>query len=585
MAKDRPSIEDLLKKPSPATAAAPPGKGVPPSRKKLAEEMAPEEKFTERMETIRHKEKEAEVQRAAEAAGVPYVDLFGFAIGPETIAVIPRDRADSLRVVCFLNTGAEIRLGAMDPSLPGVEELRYQLAERTHANAVVYMISERSFRTAQKLYDALPTIRKIEKGVTITDAELKRFEDVRTFEAVAEALRGASITDIVTILIAGSLNARSSDIHIEAEEKEIVVRFRIDGILTRVAAIPATEWVKMVNRVKLLSGLKLNITTTPQDGRFTIFLAKEKVDVRVSTIPTAYGESVVMRLLRSTAVGIKLESLGFRAPYDAILRQQIERPNGMIITTGPTGSGKTTTLYAILQKLNTPDVKIITLEDPVEYKLEGIAQSQIDHTKDYTFAKGLRSILRQDPDVIMVGEIRDLETAEVAIQAALTGHLLLSTIHTNDAAGAIPRFLSMGVKPFLLAPALNAILGQRLVRTIHEACKTETTISPEELARVKKTLGDLSPRSGVKVDLSKMKFYKGKGCAECHDIGYKGRIGIYEILAMSADIEKVILSGAVSEYQMRDIAKEAGMITMAQDGILKALDGLTTVDEVFRVAE
>jgi type II secretory ATPase GspE/PulE/Tfp pilus assembly ATPase PilB-like protein len=267
------------------------------------------------------------------------------------------------------------------------------------------------------------------------------------------------------------------------------------------------------------------------------------------------------------------------------LKAQIQRPNGMIITTGPTGSGKTTTLYAILLTLNTPDVKIITLEDPVEYKLEGIAQSQIDHTKDYTFAKGLRSILRQDPDVIMVGEIRDLETAETAIQAALTGHLLLSTIHTNDAAGAIPRFMSMGVKPFLLAPALNCIIGQRLCRTIHDKCKEETKLDDETLARVKKTLSDISPKSGVKVDIDKIKFFRGKGCDECNGIGYKGRIGIYEILAMSQDIEKVILSGNVSEYQMRDIAKAAGMITMAQDGILKALDGLTTVDEVYRVAE
>jgi len=257
----------------------------------------------------------------------------------------------------------------------------------------------------------------------------------------------------------------------------------------------------------------------------------------------------------------------------------------MIITTGPTGSGKTTTLYAILQKLNTPDAKIITLEDPVEYRLEGVAQSQIDHEKDYTFAKGLRSILRQDPDIIMVGEIRDLETAETAIQAALTGHLLLSTIHTNDAAGAIPRFMSMGVKPFLLAPALNCIIGQRLVRTIHDQCKEETSIDDAALQKVKKLLADLPAKSGITVDLGKMKFFHGKGCDECNNLGYKGRIGIYEVLVMSPDIEKVILSGAVSEYQMRDIAKAAGMITMAQDGVLKALDGLTTVDEVFRVAE
>ncbi len=571
---DTQSIEDLIGKKTSEQGA-----------KKLASERMPAEKFAERISDIRIKEKEVETARAAAAINIPYTDLSGFPISPEAISSIPRDQATKSKVVCFVNTGTEIRVGAIDPSLPEIEEIRYQLAERTHANAAVYMVSEHSFESALRIYDTLPSIRQITKGVTISEEDIKRFTDIHSFDRLQAALAGASVTDIVVILVAAALNTRSSDIHVEAEEKTIAVRFRIDGILTKVAAIPGAEWVRMISRVKLISGLKINVTDQPQDGRFTISLGKEKIEVRVSTIPTAYGESVVMRLLRSSATGIKLESLGMRAPYDEILKAQIQRPNGMIITTGHTGSGKTTTLYAILLTLNTPDVKIITLEDPVEYKLEGIAQSQIDHTKDYTFAKGLRSILRQDPDVIMVGEIRDLETAETAIQAALTGHLLLSTIHTNDAAGAIPRFMSMGVKPFLLAPALNCVIGQRLCRTIHDKCKEETKLDDETLARVKKTLADISPKSGVKVDLDKIKFFHGKGCDECNGIGYKGRIGIYEILAMSQDIEKVILSGNVSEYQMRDIAKAAGMITMAQDGILKALDGLTTVDEVYRVAE
>ena len=498
---DAQSIEDLLDKktPPPAPAAGKPGdKRAPAVPKKLASELNPEEKFTEKMSGIRLKEKETEVARAAAAAGFPYANLYGFPISPDAISTVERPRAEELGLVCFLNTGAEIRLGTTDPDRPEVEEVRYQIAERTQANAAVYMISENSLTVALHVYDTLPSIRKIVKGVKISEDEIKRFLDIRSFDRLQAALVGANITDIVVILVAAALNTRSSDIHIEAEEKEIVIRFRIDGILTRVAAIPNSEWVRMISRVKLLSGLKINITSEPQDGRFTIYLAKEEIDVRVSTIPTAYGESVVMRLLRSGATGIQLETLGFRAPYDAILKAQFERPNGMIITTGPTGSGKTTTLYAILQKLNTPDVKIITLEDPVEYKLAGIAQSQIDHTKDYTFAKGLRSILRQDPDVIMVGEIRDLETAETAIQAALTGHLLLSTIHTNDAAGAIPRFMSMGVKPFLLAPALNAIIGQRLCRTIHDKCKEELKLDDVTLERVKKVLSDISPKSAPK---------------------------------------------------------------------------------------
>jgi type II secretory ATPase GspE/PulE/Tfp pilus assembly ATPase PilB-like protein len=256
----------------------------------------------------------------------------------------------------------------------------------------------------------------------------------------------------------------------------------------------------------------------------------------------------------------------------------------MVMTTGPTGSGKTTKLYAILRKLNTPGVKIITLEDPVEYKLEGINQSQIDHSKNYTFAGGLRSILRQDPDVVMVGEIRDLETADVAINAALTGHLLLSTLHTNDAAGAIPRFISMGVKPFLLAPALNAIIGQRLTRKVCEACKEQTELTPEQLDFVKKVMVELPPASGeVVAPEAEWKFYKGKGCDVCNKSGYKGRLGIYEILTMSDEI-KAAMSEQISEYQVRELAKKQGMTTMQQDGILKVLDGLTTVEEILRVA-
>jgi type II secretory ATPase GspE/PulE/Tfp pilus assembly ATPase PilB-like protein len=292
-----------------------------------------------------------------------------------------------------------------------------------------------------------------------------------------------------------------------------------------------------------------------------------------------------MRLLRPSTIGLGFDQLGIRGKAFEQLKREIDRPNGMIITTGPTGSGKTTTLYAVLKKLNTSDTKIITLEDPVEYSLEGINQSPIDLSKDYTFAKGLRAILRQDPDVIMVGEIRDLETAETAIQAALTGHLMVSTIHTNSAAGAIPRFLSMGVKPFLLAPALNAVIGQRLVRRVHENCKTQAEPDAEQLKKIKEILDALSPESGEKPDLEKLVFWKGKGCDACGGSGYKGRVGIYEIFTMSPEIEKVILSGNVSEYQMQEIAVKQGMITMAQDGLLKALDGLTTFEEVLAAAE
>ncbi|MDP3985181.1 MAG: GspE/PulE family protein [bacterium] len=545
-----------------------------------------QEKLSAKVYELELAAKEREVQTRAAAVGLPYINLKGFPISPEALTLVPEEQAKELRVVSFLYSGAEIRVGAVDPTEKAVKELVFQIEERTHARGDLYMISEESLRQAHKLYATLPKIKPIVKGVEISEEEIARYEkEITDFRDLQAKITKAPISEVLSLTVAASLKARSSDIHIEAEESDVKIRFRVDGALTDAAKLSRETWPRIISRIKLISGLKINVTNRPQDGRFTIFYQSEKIDVRVSTIPTAYGESVVMRILRAAAVGLEFDQLGVRGSAFDQLKREVGRPNGMIMTTGPTGSGKTTTLYAILKKLNTPDAKIITLEDPVEYKLEGINQSQIDTSKDYTFAKGLRSILRQDPDVVMVGEIRDLETADIAIQAALTGHLVLSTIHTNNAAGAIPRFLSMGVKPFLLAPALNAVIGQRLVRKIHEDCKVEDTLSPELLERVQKSLADIPKNSGYTGDLTNLKFWKGKGCAGCADIGFKGRIGIYEIFTMSAEIEKMILSGSVSQYDMEAAAQKAGMVTMVQDGILKAIDGITTVDEVFSVAE
>ncbi|MBI4434913.1 type II/IV secretion system protein [Candidatus Uhrbacteria bacterium] len=544
------------------------------------------EKFAEKMRQLELSAKEREVEAHAKTLGVGYINLKGFPIGPETLSSIPREQSESLKVVCFLNTETEVRVGALDPESGPVKELVYQLGERHHADARVYAISEESFHHASKLYDALPQLRVLETGVKITEADLERFkQELTNLKVLEQKIREASISDLVTLIIAGSINARSSDIHIEAEEKQIALRYRIDGVLRQVASIPKDLWPRLISRMKLLSGLKLNVSDIPQDGRFTIALKHDKIDVRVSTLPTAWGESVVMRLLMSSVAGLQFEQLGVRGRAQEQLKTQVERPNGMIITTGPTGSGKSTTLYAVLNKLNDPETKIITLEDPVEFKIAGVNQSQIDPSREYTFAKGLRAILRQDPDVVMVGEIRDLETAEVAIQAALTGHLMLSTIHTNSAAGAIPRFLSMGVKPFLLAPALNAVIGQRLVRRIHEDCKVEDQLSPELLERVKSVVASLPEDERKAREGKPQQFWKGKGCEGCHDTGYRGRMGIYEVFAMSKEIETIILGANVSEYQMQEIAVKQGMVTMVQDGILKALDGITTAEEVFSVAE
>ncbi len=576
MGQDIQSIEDLLHFTGASSTTM---------TKPVSGSTSTQEAFEEKMKDVRLKEKEIEAQKTALTQGVQYVNLKGFPISPEALRLIPKERAVELGAVCFLFTGPEIRIGSDKPNDEKVKQLLFELEERHSSHGVIYQISEESLRVAIKAYDTLPMIKEIVKGVKVTEDELAKFQSALTSYAdIQKVMDKASVTDIITIVTAAALQFDTSDVHVEAEEHQIVLRFRVDGVLQEVAILPHELWKKIVSRIKLVSGLKINVTDRPQDGRFTIFLKTGDTDVRVSMIPTNWGESVVMRILKPSAIAVEFGQLGYRPRAEKILLRELEKPHGMIMTTGPTGSGKTTTLYAILRKLNTKDVKIITLEDPIEYKLQGINQSQIDHGKQYTFANGLRSILRQDPDVVMVGEIRDLETAEVAINAALTGHLMLSTLHTNDAAGALPRFISMGVKPFLIAPALNAIIGQRLARKIHTDCKEEISLEPEQLERVKKILSDLPAASGETVPPpDQWKFYHGKGCDACNKTGYKGRIGIYEILTMNEEI-KVALSETISEYQVRELAKKQGMLTMAQDGMLKALDGITTADEVLRVA-
>ena len=348
----------------------------------------------DKMHDIRLKEKEQETANLAGSIGIPYVNLKGFPVSPDALRQIPEEQAKTLSTVCFLFTGPEIRLASTKPNDPGVKELLFQLTERNKANGGVYQISEESLHVALKTYETLPKIKAIIKGVNITTEELARFQtQMKEYTDVQNVVKSASITDIMTILIAAALQFGTSDIHVEAEEKKIIARFRIDGILQEIASLPHDLWKKIISRIKLISGLKINVTDRPQDGRFTIFLKDGDTDVRVSTIPTAWGESVVMRILKPSAINVQFSQLGYRPLAEKRLVKEIEKPHGMIMTTGPTGSGKTTTLYAILRRLNTSGVKIITLEDPIEYKLEGINQSQIDHSKNYTFGNGLRSIL------------------------------------------------------------------------------------------------------------------------------------------------------------------------------------------------
>jgi len=538
----------------------------------------------QKLSDIQLKEKETEVERNADALGLPYINLVGFPISADALGVIPKEQAMELSAICFFNNGTDIRIGVVNYNNEVLDTLIEQIKEEYHADVSIYLISQHSFDRALKLYDTLPQITHLVGGVEIKEEDIKKFEtQITSFKDLNKLINKVSITDIVAIILATALKSDASDVHIEAEEEEIVVRVRIDGVLHDSAQIERDKWKKIISRLKVLARVKINIEDKPQDGRFTIFYQKEKIEVRTSFVPTTYGESVVMRLLHSESITLGLDSLGLLPQAFKTLSAEINKPNGLILTAGPTGAGKTTTLYAILSQLNQPDVKIITLEDPIEYHLKGVNQSQVNPKKDYTFAKGLRSLVRQDPDILMIGEIRDNETADIAIQASLTGHLVLSTIHTNDAAGVIPRLLDMEVKPFFIVPAINAIIGQRLVRKLCPQCRKPQTLSEDEKELLDKIIATISPKSGLEIPTKLPQLYQaGEGCEACKGIGYKGRIGIFEIFTMSDDIKKLTMEGAAA-FEVMKAAIENGMVTMLQDGIYKCLQGITDLKEVLSV--
>ena len=426
--------------------------------------------------------------------------------------------------------------------------------------------------------------KKIVGQVTIPQIKFsllqKEIQNIADFKEKIEGSLKEKVTEILEIILVGAITLDTSDIHIEPLEEKAKMRCRIDGTLQDVLLIERKIYENLLSRIKLLSGLKLNITDRPQDGRFSIISEKLTIEIRASSLPAEYGESIVLRILNPKSL-IDLEDLGLREDLLAIFKKEIKRPNGMIVVTGPTGSGKTTTLYAFLKKIQKPEIKIITIEDPIEYHLEGISQTQVAPEKGYDFANGLRSIMRQDPDVILVGEIRDLETASIALQAALTGHLVLTTLHTNDAAGTVARFVALGEKPVNIAPAINMAVAQRLVRRACKKCLKLEKLSIEEFKKIKKEL------SSLKIKIPKItattKVPKAVGCRDCNFTGYRGRIGIFEAFLVDEEMEKFILTSP-SIAALNEKAIEKGMVTMKQDGLIKVLEGITTLEEVERVA-
>ncbi|MBI4049210.1 MAG: type II/IV secretion system protein [Candidatus Doudnabacteria bacterium] len=530
--------------------------------------------------SLDRKYEEEEAERNAAAFGLAYINLQSFPIDHNVLGLIPKEEAEHLSVLPFYREGRNLKLATPNPN-DGINPVLKRLEEQSYF-LELYFVSQSSFQSALTNYGKIVEVKQRAKGIKLAQKDFS--QDLSSLSDLGKKLMNASATEMIEVLLGNALSLDASDIHAEPTTDTIKIRFRIDGVLQDICALPKELNHQLVSRVKILSKLKLNVTATPQDGSFGLTYDDKQVDIRVSVLPSAFGESIVMRILRQDKGQLKFEDLGIKGLAYERLNHELEKPNGMILTTGPTGSGKTTTLYAILSKLNEPGVKIITLEDPVEYKIPGITQTPIDVSAGFTFGSGLRAILRQDPDVVMVGEMRDLETTETAAQAALTGHIVLSTLHTNDAAGAIPRMLDLGVKPFVLAPAINAVIAQRLVRKICTHCKVEYQPDPHLLQRAQMILAAI-PKSAQATVPTKLKFYHSPGCAECKGLGYKGRTGVYEVFVINEEIEKMVNKATSTNTEIKRQAVSDGMVTLAQDGILKALEGVTDLEEVFRVTE
>lgn len=506
---------------------------------------------------------------------VPYVDLNETAISPQALSFLPQAVASTYNLVPF-NYDQEKK------------ELWVAMVNPLDLNAIEF-IEEKS-KSAIKPFIANPSAVKnsISQAYTqplatevrdaLREAPATIQEQSVDVSELGKVIRQAPITKIVSTILEFSMKARSSDVHIEPGEDKTRVRYRIDGILHEKLILPKNIHEAVVSRIKILSGMKIDEKRIPQDGRFSFQAGDQEVDLRVSCLPTTHGEKIVMRLLKKTGGILELPELGLRGLALKSLQNSILRPHGIIVVCGPTGSGKTTTLYSAMSKINTSKINIITLEDPVEYEIPGLNQVQIRPAAGLTFASGLRSVVRQDPDVIMVGEIRDKETTELAIHAALTGHLVFSTLHTNDASGTIPRLIDMGGEPFLLASSLTCVVAQRVVRKICLDCKERYVPQAEVLENIKKVLGKLY------LGGDKFYLYRGKKCSKCNETGYIGRVGIFEVMPVSEKISRLILERPPAE-QIEKQAVEEGMITMKQDGYLKAVEGDTTIEEVIRVAE
>ena len=541
-----------------------------------------EEELEKKLEEIRTKENAEEYSARANKLGLPFSTLGGVPIDTETLNILSEEEARQSNLAVLYKNENKLIVAILDPENPNTKKTIESLRAKDYTLDLLITTPD-ILRSVLEHYKVIK--QKVFKvgAIQIDETELAQLQDqIKNIGDLQNKLSSISVTKLLEILIAGALKTEASDIHFEPEISDARLRYRLDGILHDITKIEVAYYEKILNRVKVLSKMKLNIHDAPQDGRFTIKQKNVDIEVRVSVLPSEFGETIVMRLLDPRTIKSTLEELGMHKDLMELVKKELTKKTGAIMTSGPTGAGKTTTLYAFVNHLNEPGNKIITIEDPIEYHVKNISQTQVEPKKGYTFANGLRAIVRQDPNIILVGEIRDVETAEIALHASLTGHLVLSTIHTNDAAGVVPRLIDLGIRPQIIAPAINITIAQRLVRKLCLNCRQRVKASPEVLKRIKTVLEPIKDKLETRFFSQNLDIYQPSKCDQCNFSGYRGRLGVFEAFVVSTNIEELILTSP-SVSSIKAMALAEGMITMLQDAYLKLVDGITSIEEIDRV--
>lgn len=552
-----------------------------------------EEKQNKRIEELHAHEEEELAQVLAQKYGLPYIDLSKLSISTDALRMVPESESRAAHLAAFKLIGKEIHVVATSPTNEKVIAILEDLRAKNYG-AILYIGSKASLERAWERYSEVADSSRTTAGVIdISDEEISHyFDQLGSVASIKNTIEGEQsqftagkgVSNIVEVILAGAVAIESSDIHIEPQDGQIRLRYRLDGVLQDIAFLTSNTYRPILSRIKLVSGMKLNIKEAAQDGRFSIKIKGVEIEIRTSVIPGAYGESVVMRVLNPKTIALTFENLGVEPHLFSLLSHEIEKPNGMILLTGPTGSGKTTTLYAFLRRVSNTGNKIITIEDPIEYHLQGINQTQVDDKKGYSFLEGLRSALRQDPDIIMVGEIRDKETAKIAVNAALTGHLVFSTLHTNNAAGTIPRLIDLDINPKVISSALNVAIAQRLLRKLCVKCKKEAVPTTEERTLIDQVAERIKKKKPDLVLPSSDHYYVEVGCDACNGTGFRGREGIFEAVLSDPQVTEVTLKNP-SEREIKIAAIPQRILNMREDGIVKVLEGSTSLSELGRVID